>query len=790
MATDTRYIAAAPSLQMVFRDKTTGLPLRSGTVKFFKDSARTTPKSVFKLSGTPGAYTFTDIGNEIKLTGIGTFSDSLGTNDIIPYYFPYASEEDDTIELYFVQVYSSGSIFQFSREAWPPGIAENDTSEEDLVNYIPNGQFLLHTNLPETTDYDAGEIRAASTNIAYGGWTFDRPSGSTATDFVTFERFGSFTANPPSSPRYAVRVKCEDAGSGGDYKDLRVKWPDVNKFASAEQYYTFYLSGITNAGGSVAVSLWAIKNFGTGGSAQEEKEIAQFSLTASHGIKTAAFVFGSNLNKTIGALDDDYTQLAIRFPTDEIFDVTITDAGLTIGDKDITIFPITPDADFKYKSLAGGITKPDYNAANLYLPVMLGPTGFEYDDSEIGNVRQSTKNDINPKIELNADGSQYETAGYSAYGVPYSRLQAKWWNDANAVPIWGTGANYVTAWRGATGALAIHANSAGSVTATADGAATTGFTFQTIATGNATYYTLSSWQGGTGFILQNLERGPVTGATANTSGFTIDGMRGGSALYLQEITTIFAVAASALAAPGGTAKYFRFYSYHSGAAVPFYVWYQITNETDPAVGGATGIKINLLSGDTATNVAQKTSNVLNGWQVSLVTATAASAITAGSYFTFNSSTVGYYVWFKKDGAGIDPAPSGRTGIEIEIETGNTADVVADRIRYDLNRKYFAVPDFRGMYLQGLDPNQVIDKDARWSLVDHIAGMMVGTFQYDDNLSHHHDAPEGGLFPISDVSGGLDIPGGGSLTDYRSSTASAGSYNTRPRNAVVNFYIRY
>lgn len=783
MATDTRYIAAAPSLQMVFRDKTTGLPLRSGTVKFFKDSARTTPKSVFKLSGTPGAYTFTDIGNEIKLTGIGTFSDSLGTNDIIPYYFPYASEEDDTIELYFVQVYSSGSIFQFSREAWPPGIAENDTSEEDLVNYIPNGQFLLHTNLPETTDYDAGEIRAASTNIAYGGWTFDRPSGSTATDFVTFERFGSFTANPPSSPRYAVRVKCEDAGSGGDYKDLRIKWPDVNKFASAEQYYTFYLSGITNAGGSVAVSLWAIKNFGTGGSAQEEKEIAQFSLTASHGIKTAAFVFGSNLNKTIGALDDDYMQLAIRFPTDEIFDVTITDAGLTIGDKDITIFPVTPDADFKYKSLAGGIPIPDHNAANLYLPVVLGPTGFEYDDSEIGNVRKSTKNDISPKIELNADGTQYETAGYSAYGVPYSRLQAKWWNDANAVSKWGTGANYVTSWRGATGQLNLHTNTAGSVTATADGTTATGFTFQTAATGNATYYTQSAWLGATQLILQNLERGPVTASTVNTSGFTVSQTRKGSVL-LQEITTVTCVAASSLANPGGAAKYFKFFSYHTGAPVEFYVWYQITNETDPA-GGGTGIKINLNSADTATFVAHKTSNVLNGWQVSMVTATAASAITTGSYFTFNSSTVGYYVWFKKDGAGTDPAPSGRTGIEIEIETGNTADVVADRMRYDINRKYFAVPDFQGMYLQGLDPNQIIDKDTRWSLVDGISGMQVGTFQYDDNLSHIHSYEES-----SDLGGGEEAIGGINDNIDNGRTDPSGSHNARPRNAVVNFYIRY
>lgn len=788
MSADPRFVTA-PSLQMVFRDKTTGLPLRAGVVKFYKDQARTVPKSVYKLSGAPPNYSFTDIGNEIKLTGIGTFADSSGNNDIIPYYFPYDGTPDKsegTVELYFIQVYSSGSaVLQFSREGWPSGVANEETNEDNLVNFIPNGQFLLHTNLPETTDYDAGEIRAPITDIAQGGWTFERPVGSTARDVVTFERFGSYTESPTTSPRYAVRVKCEDPGSGGDFKDLRIKWSDVNKFASADQKYTFYLSGITNAGSSLEVGLWLIRNFGTGGSSEEERELATFTLNTSYAtIRKAAFIFGTNLEKTIGALNDDFVQLAIRIPTDEISDSSLTDFGLAIGDRNITLFPISPDADFKYKSLAGQIPVPDYNAANLYLPVMLGPQGFEYDSSVIAKVRTSSSDDIDAKIELKADGAQYETAGYSASGVPYSRLHAKYWNAITGIPKWGTGRNYVMTWRGATGALVLHPNTAGSVTATADGSAATGFTFKTVATGNAAYYALASWSlGGTSFVLQNLERGAVTATTVNTSTFTISQLRKGSAL-LQEITAITAVAASALANPGSTAKYFRFYSYHSAAAVPFYVWYKITNETDPAIGGATGIQINLEAGDTAANVAQKTANVLNGWQVSLITATAASAIAAGSYFIFNSINTGYYVWFRKDGSGTDPAPSGRTGIEINLAASDTADIVADKMRYDINHKYFAVPDFQGMYLQGLDPNQIIDKDYRWSLVDGVGGMNVGTFQYDDNLSHLH----GGGSEIGTSLPPVVDTGGGVSDAY--TTRYAGSFSNHPRNAVVNFYIRY
>jgi len=783
MAINPRYVAAAPSLQMVFRDKLTGLPLRSGKVKGFQDNSRATPKTFYKLSGTPGNYSFTAIGSTVILTGIGTFSDNDG-NDIIPYYLPYESDSSDIVELYYIQVLDEDDFEQFTREAWPPGVGEGEDESTTMVNYVPNGQFLMHHDLPETTDYEAGEIREAITDIAQGGWTFERPEGATSSDFVTFVRFGSFTTNPTASPRYALRVVTESVGSGGDYKDVRIKFLDVNKFASATQKYTLSVTAKTNSGSSATLLFYYIKNYGTGSgvSPQEEKEIASATLSSTYQIFNNSFVFGANTSKTIGANNDDFIQIAIRYPVDEVSDISIDNVVLTIGEANITSFPITTDAEF-LKSLPGLLPVPNYNNANLYLPLELGPQGYVYDDSVISNVRISTKNDIDPKRELNADGTQYETAGYSAYGVPYSRLQAKWWIDASAVPKWGTGPQYVTVWRGTTGVFAIHTNTAGSVTATADGTPATGFTFQTIATGNAAYYTQSAWLGTTEILLQNLERGAVTAATANTSGFAIAQMRVGSTL-LQEITRIGCVAASSLANPGGAGKYFKFFSYHSGAPVEFFVWYQITNETVPP-GGGTGIKINLAAGDTAANVAQKTSNVLNGWQVSLVTATAASAITAGSYFIFNSSTTGYYAWFTKDGAGTDPAPSGRTGIKVELVAADTANIVADKIRYLVNQKYFAVPDFRGMYLQGLDPNQTIDKDFRWSLVDNINGMMVGTFQYDDNLSHYHtyDRATNQLPQSGDTVSCFSDH----ITD---ATSSSGSYNTRPRNAVVNFYIRY
>ncbi len=50
---------------------------------------------------------------------------------------------------------------------------------------------------------------------------------------------------------------------------------------------------------------------------------------------------------------------------------------------------------------------------------------------------------------------------------------------------------------------------------------------------------------------------------------------------------------------------------------------------------------------------------------------------AGKYFLLNSANagVGYYVWFKVSGTGADPTIAGRTGVEVDISTNNTASQV-------------------------------------------------------------------------------------------------------------------
>lgn len=82
---------------------------------------------------------------------------------------------------------------------------------------------------------------------------------------------------------------------------------------------------------------------------------------------------------------------------------------------------------------------------------------------------------------------------------------------------------------------------------------------------------------------------------------------------------------------------------------------------------------------------------------------AASTISSNQYFFINSAADSrkYYVWFNKDGTGVDPQPSvDRIGIEVAISTGQTAIQVAGILATELENTFY--PDFTAV--QRVAPN--------------------------------------------------------------------------------------
>lgn len=160
----------------------------------------------------------------------------------------------------------------------------------------------------------------------------------------------------------------------------------------------------------------------------------------------------------------------------------------------------------------------------------------------------------------------------------------------------------------------------------------------------------------------------------------------------------------------------------------YYVWFNTGASVDPAVSGRTGIEVTIDAGDADTVVATKLANALARYPAVFETSVLGAVVTvtnydpgytdsasagtsgftipspivsgtgervtqevalvqtvadvagnlAGKYFTLNTAfdQDQYYVWYRVSGAGSNPAVAGRTGIVVDITTGDTADTVA------------------------------------------------------------------------------------------------------------------
>lgn len=65
-------------------------------------------------------------------------------------------------------------------------------------------------------------------------------------------------------------------------------------------------------------------------------------------------------------------------------------------------------------------------------------------------------------------------------------------------------------------------------------------------------------------------------------------------------------------------------------------------------------------------------------EITNITLPAGAAITGGQYFLIDSTTTTFYVWMKVDGVGADPAIGGRTGLQININSTDSANTVASK----------------------------------------------------------------------------------------------------------------
>lgn len=370
MALNPKFIVA-PSLQSYFVDKNTGEPLAGGKVFTYSDVDRTTPKPVYTIAGNASNYTYVELPNPIILSGVGTVQDDNFNDDLI-YWYPYDADGDP--ELYYVVVQDSLGNPQFTREAWPnPTSNPSELVVDELINYIPNGQMLIHNNV-------SGTLVAGSTSIAYGGITIELPTPVVSTNTISFAAQQTNDVTP-QSPRYLPTFTCSSASALDDYKIIRIKFDDVNKFSTVSDFpYTFAFWAESTVSTNIDVAVY--KYFGTAGSAATTEVQATVVATTTPTLFNVVIDFGDNTGKTIDTtLNDDFVAIDLMLPTSIPFSLQFTDFVLLAGNIVIPSFPVQTDADMMTRAVNGWTAIPNPNGSDIGRSQILTSSGMVWGSS-------------------------------------------------------------------------------------------------------------------------------------------------------------------------------------------------------------------------------------------------------------------------------------------------------------------------------------------------------------------------------------------------------------------------
>lgn len=815
---DPSTYVLCPALQQSFLNKDTGDLLAGGWIYFYQDSSRNTLQNIYALTGSPPSYTVTPLPNPLVLSSIGTIVDD--TNEaVIVLLYPYDSNKN--VSNYYVSVWSGDpdvdGVFQFDLQNIPGiGAGSGPIAVAGSNNYVVNGQFLAHNNIADNlANNGPGYIDNEQTPIAPGGHFFVTDATFNPSNFQKFVNFVQIldTSSPSglqAFPRYWAQFVQTGTTFSGSYSQYTFRFPNVNMFAGAT--ITFGFTAKTESVPTMVIPFYR-QYFGSGGSMTLVFSQAAQPVTTTPTPFSLSFTVADTPSSTLGPNGDDYIEFGIGFPAGSTYNVYITDVFIFDGNVQNAGYPITSPQQMYYGALAGGyafnaqdqsnplLPQDVYDGYDLYLPVINKPSGFGADYSAIGQPGSFAYLPTWDNIPyLFADGSSYQVYSQntsspyltSSLGIPYIRLANYLWNSTINSYIYGTGYQFFSATiPNSDNYLMLANNTFGSTSPATSSDA--GFTVTPVAPSSATGYYVRSYLEGTPltstdlFYVENINPGIVNDSpNAQTSGFTISVINSAfssqattvpdSARQLFSVTT---VAASALAVPSGTAKYFSFDSF-STVSYQIFVWYQITNETIPA-GTGTGIKVNLLATDSASVVAQKTIAALIGGTTSLIQFTA-SSIVGGDYWSAESVSGLYNFWYTVDGMGTAPSISG-TNVQIPILSSDSNNIVTSKTQVVINKFMVGVPDWRGMFLRGFNDNGGIDPDAsnRYSLIPYYGGDQVGTFQYDQIMKHAHPLGSGGGAQQGYTSGsGIDYSG----------IFPVGGNESRPYNASVAIGIRY
>ena len=339
MTVNTALFKTTDVLQNYIVDKDTGTPLAAGIVTLYEDQSRQILKNWYYQSGSSPDYTYIALQNPMTLSSVGTMQDFQG-NDIEPFYYPYDEDDETDVQPYYITVYSSGGILQFTRENFPfqpKSSVTPITGFESLRNYITNGEYwnnlgsLAATNVlnqiicPSQHDNYNNRNRTGAitlTQVDTAGTAIKNMSLGNSdirfmkdvvadSDTVTFTKMGTNTLTGASinqiAPEYYLTTTCTDAVSVAGEKFIQ--YP-----------ITMHLDTLKNT--AFRVSLWARNE---SGGANNEITLAIYMYTGSgdgvSGVSSSVvYPIGENSGVvSLGTGDFTYISRTDRFPETSTF---------------------------------------------------------------------------------------------------------------------------------------------------------------------------------------------------------------------------------------------------------------------------------------------------------------------------------------------------------------------------------------------------------------------------------------------------------------------------------------
>jgi len=281
-------------------------------------------------------------------------------------------------------------------------------------------------------------------------------------------------------------------------------------------------------------------------------------------------------------------------------------------------------------------------------------------------------------------------------------------------------------------------------------------------------------------FLHNNTNGVVTAATAGTTITDVNVVFPGSATREEYTNFVLPDLISA-------GDYITF----DTTATSYYAWFTVDGAgADPALPGKTGIRVSLKSGDTQFLISLRTKQALDKLELTEITTVAGSSLSGGEYFDAFNSTTSFYVWMNKDGASVDPAPGGKTGIEVAFSDSDTAEQVAESIRKAVSSYFIKIPDARGYFFRSWSngsPNE-IDSLIRLDRGDGTIGDFVGTFQDSDVGSHSVQPSLGSVYHTGE--GGTSGFGAGGDSAGAEASDNIWFADTKPKNMNILYILKY